>query len=109
MDADTQEAAKVVGKLKDYIGEVTQNNLIGSLAAIQDLFSVFSANGIIGSTELRVKYERPPIETAKTVMGHIKLIKDAASVQAVKQKDLLPKARACLKRPENPLVELLRI
>lgn len=85
MDADTQEAAKVVGKLKDYIGELTQNNLIGSLAAIQELFSVFSANGIIGSTELRVKYERPPIETAKTVMGHIKLIKDAASVQAVRQ------------------------
>ena len=85
MAADTQEAAKVVGKLKEYIGELTQNNLIGSLAAIQELFSVFSANGIIGSTELRVKYEKPPIETAKTVMGHIKLMNDAASAQAVKQ------------------------
>ena len=85
MAADTQEAAKVVGKLKEYIGELNQKNLIDTLSAIQELFSVFSANGIIGSTELRVKYEKPPIETAKTVLGHIKLIEDAASVQAVKQ------------------------
>lgn len=85
MVADTQEAAKVVGKLEEYIGELNQKNLIDTLSAIQELFSVFSANGIIGSTELRVKYEKPPIETAKTVMGHVKLINDAASVQAVKQ------------------------
>lgn len=85
MAAETQEAAKVVGKLEDYIGELTQKNLIDSLAAIQDLFSVFSANGIMGSTELRVKYEKPPIETAKAVMDHIKLINDAASASAVKQ------------------------
>jgi len=85
MAAETQEAAKVVGKLEDYIGELTQKNLMDSLAAIQDLFSVFSANGIIGSTDLRVKYEKPPIETAKAVMGHIKLINDAASAPAVKQ------------------------
>ena len=85
MTADTQEAAKVVGKLEEYIGELNQKNLIDTLSAIQELFSVFSANGIIGSTELRVKYEKPPIETAKTVMGHVKLINDAASVQAVKQ------------------------
>lgn len=85
MAADTQEAAKVIGKLKEYIGELNQKNLIDTLSAIQELFSVFSANGIIGSTELRVKYEKPPIETAKTVLRHIKLIEDAASVQAVKQ------------------------
>lgn len=85
MTAETQEAAKVVGKLEDYIGELTQKNLIDSLAAIQDLFSVFSANGIMGSTELRVKYEKPPIETAKTVMEHIKVINDATSESAVKQ------------------------
>ena len=85
MAADTQEAAKVVEKLEEYIGELTQKNLIDSLAAIQDLFSVFSANGIMGSTELRVKYEKPPIETAKAVMDHVKLINDAASASAVKQ------------------------
>lgn len=85
MAADTQEATKVVGNLEDYVGELTQKNLIDALAAIQDLFSVFSANGIMGSTELRVKYEKPPIETARSVMAHVKLINDAASVSAVKQ------------------------
>lgn len=85
MAADTREAAKVMGQLEEYIGELTQENLIDALAAVQELFSVFSANGIIGSTELRVKYEKPPIETAKTVMGHIKLMNDAATAQAVKQ------------------------
>lgn len=85
MTAETQKVAKVVGKLEDYIGELTQKNLIDSLNAIQDLFSVFSANGIMGSTELRVKYEKPPIETAKTVMEHVKLINDATPASAVKQ------------------------
>ena len=85
MAADTQEAAKVMDKLERYIGELTQKNLTDSLAAIQDLFSVFSSNGILGSTDLRVKYERAPIETAKAVMGHVKLINDAASMPAVKQ------------------------
>ena len=75
----------MIGKLEDYIGELTQKNLIDSLAAIQDLFSVFSANGIMGSTELRVKYEKPPIETAKAMMDHVKLINDAASAFAVKR------------------------
>ena len=85
MAADTQEAAKVVSKLEDYVGELTQKNLIDSLAAIQDLFSVFSVNGIIGSTDLRVKYEKPPTETAKSVMWHVQLINDVASSAAVKQ------------------------
>lgn len=85
MLADTKEAAKVVGKLEDYIGELNQKNLIDSLAAIQELFLVFSTNGIMGSTELKVKYEVPPIETAKKIMGHIKLIKDAASMPEIQQ------------------------
>lgn len=85
MVADTQEAATVIGKLEDFVGKLTQNNLIDALAAIQDLFSVFSANGIMGSTELKVKYEKPPIETAKAVMSHITVIDDVASASAVKQ------------------------
>lgn len=83
MAADTREAATVVGKLQDYIGELTQENLIASLSAIQDLFAVFAANGIIGSAELRVKYDKPPIDTAKDVINRVKLIADAASVSAV--------------------------
>lgn len=85
MAADTKEATTVVGKLEGYIGELTQENLIAALSAIQNLFAVFAANGIIGSAELRVKYDKPPIDTAKDIMAHVKLINDAASASAVKQ------------------------
>lgn len=85
MSAETKEAADVISKLEDYIGELTQNNLIEALAAIQDLFIVFSANGVLGSAELRIKYERPPAETATAVMNHLKLITNAVSASAVKQ------------------------
>lgn len=85
MVADTQEAAVVIGKLEGYVGELTQENLIAALSAIQNLFATFAANGIIGSADLRVKYDKPPIDTAKEIVAHVKLLKDAASVSAVKQ------------------------
>lgn len=85
MAADTKEANQVVAKLKDYIGDLTQDNLIAALASIQELFSVFGANGILGSTDLRVKYEKPPIETAKKILEHVKSISDVASESSVKQ------------------------
>ncbi len=83
--ADAQEAAKVVGKLEEYIGKLTQENLIDSLSAIQMLFNVFAENGIWGADELRVKYGKPPIETAKAVIWHVNLINNVASASAVKQ------------------------
>lgn len=85
MAAETQEATNVLGKLQGYIGELTQANLIASLSAIQHLFAVFGENGILGSTELRVKYEKPPIDTANAVMEQVKLINNAASASAVEQ------------------------
>ena len=102
MVADTREAATVVGKLQDYIGELTQENLIASLSAIQDLFAVFAANGIIGSAELRVKYDKPPIDTAKDVIKRVKLMADAASVSAVEQ------LTAYSSNPLNVLCDFLR-
>lgn len=102
MVADTREAAIVVGKLQDYIGELTQENLIASLSAIQDLFAVFAANGIIGSAELRVKYDKPPIDTAKDVIKRVKLMADAASVSAVEQ------LTAYSSNPLNVLCDFLR-
>ena len=75
----------LITKLKDYIGELTQENLIAALASIQDLFAVFGANGILGSTELRVKYEKPPIETAKKIVDHVKLISDVVASSSVQQ------------------------
>lgn len=85
MAADTKEAKQVITKLKDYIGDLTQDNLIAALASIQELFSVFGANGILGSTELRVKYEKPPIDTAKKIVNHVKSISDVVSASSVKQ------------------------
>ena len=85
MAADAQEAATVVGKLEGYIGKLTQENLIAAFSAIQSLFAVFAANGIIGSAELQVKYDKPPIDTAKGILAYVKLINDAADAPAVKQ------------------------
>ena len=85
MLVETKEAASVISKLNGYIGDLTQDNLIVSLAAIQDLFSVFSSNGIIGNAELRVKYDAPPIETAKTIVEHVKTIESVKSESPVKQ------------------------
>ncbi len=85
MAADAQEAATVIGKLEGYIGKLTQENLIAAFSAIQSLFAVFAANGIIGSAELRVKYDKPPIDTAKDILAYVKLINDAAGASAVKQ------------------------
>lgn len=85
MSADTREAAQVVGKLEEYIGELTQKNLVEALADIQQLFSVFAANGIIGSTDLKVKYEKPPIDTAKAVMSHVQRINAVSSASPVQQ------------------------
>ena len=83
--ADTKEATKVLNNLENYIGKLTKENLIMSLSAVQDLFSVFSSNGIIGSTELRVKYEKPPIETAKKILDNAKMIGDVASASPIRQ------------------------
>lgn len=85
MAADTEEAATVVGKLEGYIGDLTQENLIAAFSGIQNLFAVFAANGIIGSAELRVKYDKPPIDTANDILAHVKLINDASIASAVKQ------------------------
>lgn len=85
MVADTKEANQVITKLKDYIGDLNQENLIAALASIQELFSVFSSNGILGSTDLRVKYEKPPIETAKIILEHVKSISEVAAESSVKQ------------------------
>ena len=85
MAADTREAADVLCKVEGYVGALSQKSLMETLGSIQELFSVFSANGILGSTDLWVKYERPPIETAKEVMLHVQQLRDAASASPVRQ------------------------
>lgn len=85
MAADTVAAGAVIQNLEAYVGELTQENLVTTLSAIQELFAVFGANGVMGSAELRVKYDKPPIETAKVILGHTSLISEAVSASPVRQ------------------------
>lgn len=73
MAADAREASTVITGLEEYVGDLTQENLVATLSAIQELFAVYAANAVPGSAELRVKYDKPPIETAKTILGHVSL------------------------------------
>lgn len=85
MKADTEQVSLVMKKLNEYVGELNQNNLIATLAAIQDLFTVFAANSVMGSNDLRTKYEKAPIDTAKEILKHIKILTDASSSSSVMQ------------------------
>lgn len=85
MAADAKEASAVIKGLEEYVGELTQENLITALSAIQELFAVFAANGVMGSADLRVKYDKPPIETAKMILNYTSLINHAASASPVEQ------------------------
>lgn len=85
MAADAREASTVITGLEDYVGDLTPENLVSTLSAIQDLFAVYAANSVPGSAELRVKYDKPPIETAKTILGHVSLINTVATASPVEQ------------------------
>jgi hypothetical protein len=85
MAADAREASTVITGLEEYVGDLTQENLVSTLSAIQDLFAVYAANSVPGSAELRVKYDKPPIETAKTILGHVSLINNVATASPVQQ------------------------
>lgn len=85
MAADTKDASSVIEGLEEYVGELTQENLVVTLSAIQELFAVYAANGVMGSADLRVKYDKPPVETAKTILDHASLITGVASASPVKQ------------------------
>ena len=85
MAAEKKQIELVVGKLEDYMGELTQDNLITNLNAIQKLFSTFSANGILGSSEIRIKFEKPPIDIANSVMKWVSILTDEKQDTPVKQ------------------------
>lgn len=85
MNADTERVSSVLNNLTWYVGELNQNNLVETLSSIQKLFATFAANSIMGSNDLRTKYEKPPIETAHDILKHIKLLVDVSSCSAVTQ------------------------
>ena len=59
--------------------------MITALASIQKLFSVFAANGILGSNDLKTKYETEPIITAKDLQKHIRILLEATPLSLVIQ------------------------
>lgn len=85
MKADTERVSSVLSKLTEYVGELNQNNLIETLSAIQTLFTVFAANSVMGSNDLRTKYDKPPIETANDILKHIKVLVHVSSSPSVTQ------------------------
>lgn len=85
MKADTEHVSSVLSKLKEYIGELNQQNLVETLAEIQNLFAVFAANSVMGSNDLRTKYDKSPKETAHYILKHIKALTGAASSPSVVQ------------------------
>lgn len=85
MNAEKVQVEAVITKLKEYFGELTKENLISSLSAVQNLFSVFSANGIIGSSELRSRFEKAPVEKASEVLKMVETLTDNSLNTATKQ------------------------
>ena len=83
--AENEEIESVIEKLTEYIGTLNEENLLSSLRAIQDLFSAFAVNGVLGSSELRTKYEKPPIDTANIIMRSIEYLEHARTVPQIQQ------------------------
>lgn len=85
MAAEKKQSNNVIDKLVEYFGSLTKENLIQVLSAVQRMFSVFSANGIIGSSELQSRFEKAPIETATIVMKNINILQNNDHNTTMKQ------------------------
>lgn len=85
MAAEKEQSNHVISKLNEYFGTLTKENITQALSAVQNMFSVFSANGIIGSSELQTKFEKAPIETATSVMRNISILQDENLDTTMKQ------------------------
>lgn len=75
--AESKKAKQVSCDIEEYVGTINEANLLQTLNAIKDLFSVFASSGIIGSNEIRIKYESAPIDTAKKILNAVETIKKA--------------------------------
>lgn len=85
MLAESEQDEYVLNRLRGYIGELNQANILSTLAAIQELFTVFSANSIMGSSELCTKYDRVPIDKTRLLLKHIDVLERAATISPVMQ------------------------
>lgn len=75
--AEQAKSKEVTSKIEEYVGIINEENLLQTLNSIQTLFSVFAANGIIGSNDIRTKYEAAPIDTAKRILKCIAALEKA--------------------------------
>lgn len=84
MAEEAKQVAEVINKLSDYIGELNETNMIAALSAVQELFAAFTGSVSI-SAELQARFDKAPIETTKEILNHVRILKSADSVPAVKQ------------------------
>ncbi len=85
MAAEKDQINSVIVKLKEFIGDINQENLLDTLSAIQEMFSVFGENGIWGHTELRSRYEGAPIELTSKLLQQLRELTEAAQLPPVAQ------------------------
>lgn len=85
MDAEKAQSNHVIAKLGEYFGVLTKESITQALSAVQNMFSVFSSNGIIGSSELQAKFEKAPVETATSVIRCISILQDEKLDTTMKQ------------------------
>jgi hypothetical protein len=84
--AEAEKAKLVSSKIQEYVGDINKENLLLALNAIQNLFSVFASNGIIGSNDIRTKYEAQPIDTAKEILKCVDSLRKADGQPSSAQK-----------------------
>lgn len=77
--AEQENLKNIKEKLEDYIGELNQDNLLELFGSIQDMFSVFSQNGIIVQSRLRDKYTGAPVELAGAVLQAVSALENAGT------------------------------
>lgn len=85
MAAEITQVDEVLKKVEGYVGKVDKDSLVSTLSSIQDLFSVFAQNSILGANELRTKYERAPVEVANEILEHTDKLVSAKNAPAVMQ------------------------
>lgn len=78
VDAERTQAGQVIQALTDYIGPLDRTGLIDALFEVRELFSVFNMYGILGSSELQARYEKPPEEIAERVLRQLDTLKRGA-------------------------------
>ena len=71
MAAEITQVDEVLKKVEGYVGKVDKDNLVSTLSSIQELFSVFAQNGILGANDLRTKYPKVAAQWHEKLNGNL--------------------------------------